>query len=32
MVSAARLAAMNVRRYLLGETVTGVIRRCDYVA
>jgi phosphoglycerate dehydrogenase-like enzyme len=32
MVSAARLAAMNVRRYLLGEQVTGVIRHSDYVA
>jgi phosphoglycerate dehydrogenase-like enzyme len=30
MTSAARLAAMNVRRYLLGEQVTGVIRRSDY--
>jgi phosphoglycerate dehydrogenase-like enzyme len=31
MTSAARLAAVNVRRYLLGEPVTGVIRRSDYV-
>jgi phosphoglycerate dehydrogenase-like enzyme len=31
MTSAARLAALNVRRYLLGEPVTGVIRRSDYV-
>jgi glycerate dehydrogenase len=32
MLSAARLAAENVRRYLRGDTVTGVIRRADYVA
>ena len=32
MTSAARLAAINVRRYLSGEAVTGVIRRSDYVA
>jgi len=32
MVSAARLAAENVRRYLRGEEVTGVVRRSDYVA
>jgi len=32
MLSAARLAAENVRRYLRGGTVTGVIRRADYVA
>ena len=32
MLSAARLAAENVRRYLRGEIVTGVIRRADYVA
>ena len=31
MTSAARLAAVNVRRYLLGEPVAGVIRRSDYV-
>jgi phosphoglycerate dehydrogenase-like enzyme len=29
--SAARQAAMNVRRYLRGEAVTGVIRREDYL-
>jgi phosphoglycerate dehydrogenase-like enzyme len=28
--SAARQAAMNVRRYLRGEAVTGVVRRADY--
>ena len=32
MISAARLAAINVRRYLRGEPVTGIIRRADYVA
>jgi phosphoglycerate dehydrogenase-like enzyme len=32
MISAARLAAVNVRRYLSGEPVTGIIRRSDYVA
>jgi glycerate dehydrogenase len=32
MLSAARLAAENVRRYLRGDAVTGVIRRADYVA
>jgi hypothetical protein len=32
MLSAARLAAENVRRYLHGEAVTGVVRRADYVA
>jgi phosphoglycerate dehydrogenase-like enzyme len=32
MLAAARLAAQNVRRYLRGEPVTGVIRRTDYVA
>lgn len=32
MTSAARLAAVNVRSYLRGEQVTGVIRRSDYVA
>jgi phosphoglycerate dehydrogenase-like enzyme len=31
MTSAARLAAVNVRRYLRGEPVIGVIRRSDYV-
>jgi phosphoglycerate dehydrogenase-like enzyme len=31
MLSAARLAAENVRRYLRGEAVTGVVRRADYV-
>lgn len=31
MLSAARLAAENVRRYLRGEAVTGVVRRSDYV-
>jgi glycerate dehydrogenase len=28
--SAARQAAMNVRRYLRGEAVTGVVNRADY--
>lgn len=32
MLSAARVAAENVRRYLRGEAVTGVVRRCDYMA
>jgi len=32
MLAAARLAAQNVRRYLRGEAVTGVVRRADYVA
>lgn len=32
MLSAARLAAENVRRYLRGQAVTGVIQRADYVA
>jgi phosphoglycerate dehydrogenase-like enzyme len=32
MTSAGRMAAINVRRYLTGEPVTGVIRRSDYVA
>jgi phosphoglycerate dehydrogenase-like enzyme len=32
MLEAARLAAQNVRRYLRGEAVTGLIRRADYVA
>jgi len=31
MLSGARAAAENVRRYLRGETLTGVIRRSDYV-
>ncbi len=31
MLSAARVAAENVRRYLRGEAVTGVVRRADYV-
>jgi phosphoglycerate dehydrogenase-like enzyme len=31
MLSAARLAAENVRRYLRGETPAGVVRRSDYV-
>jgi phosphoglycerate dehydrogenase-like enzyme len=31
MLSAARLAAENVRRYLRGEAITGVVRRSDYV-
>ncbi len=31
MLSAARLAAENVRQYLRGETTTGVVRRSDYV-
>ena len=32
MLAAARLAAQNVRRYLRGEAVTGVVRRTDYQA
>ncbi|HKD87947.1 MAG TPA: 2-hydroxyacid dehydrogenase, partial [Streptosporangiaceae bacterium] len=32
MLAAARVAAQNVRRYLRGEAVTGVIRRADYQA
>jgi phosphoglycerate dehydrogenase-like enzyme len=32
MLSAARLAAENARRYLRGEAVTGLIRRSDYEA
>jgi phosphoglycerate dehydrogenase-like enzyme len=32
MLSAARLAAENVRRYLRGESVTGIVRRSDYIA
>jgi phosphoglycerate dehydrogenase-like enzyme len=31
MLSGARLAAENARRYLRGETVTGVVRRADYL-
>ena len=31
MLAAARLAAQNVRRYLRGEPVTGIVRRADYV-
>jgi phosphoglycerate dehydrogenase-like enzyme len=31
MLSAARLAAQNVVRYLSGEPVRGVVRRADYV-
>ena len=31
MLDGARAAAENVRRYLRGETLTGVIRRSDYV-
>jgi len=31
MLSAARLAAENVRRYLRGESPAGVVRRSDYV-
>jgi phosphoglycerate dehydrogenase-like enzyme len=32
MLSAARVAAENVRRYLHGESVRGMVRRSDYVA
>ena len=32
MLTAARMAAQNVRRYLRGDAVTGVVRRADYVA
>jgi phosphoglycerate dehydrogenase-like enzyme len=32
MLAAARLAAQNVRRYLRGEAVTGIVRRADYVS
>jgi len=32
MLAAARVAAQNVRRYVRGEAVTGVIRRADYQA
>jgi phosphoglycerate dehydrogenase-like enzyme len=31
MLSAARVAAQNVRRYLRGEPVAGLVRRADYV-
>jgi phosphoglycerate dehydrogenase-like enzyme len=31
MLSGARLAAENVRRYLRGEEIRGVVRRTDYV-
>jgi phosphoglycerate dehydrogenase-like enzyme len=31
MLSAARIAAENVRRYLRGEEVRGVVRRSDYL-
>jgi phosphoglycerate dehydrogenase-like enzyme len=31
MLAAARLAAQNVRRFLRGEPVTGIVRRADYV-
>ncbi len=32
MLSGARAAAENVRRYLRGEQVTGLVRRSDYIA
>ena len=32
MLSAAQVAAENVRRYLRGEKVAGLVRRSDYVA
>ncbi len=32
MLTGARLAAENVRRYLRGEAITGVVGRADYVA
>jgi len=32
MLSGARFAAENVRRYLRGERVTGPVRRADYIA
>jgi phosphoglycerate dehydrogenase-like enzyme len=32
MLSAARVAAQNVRRYLRGEPVRGMVRRSDYLA
>lgn len=32
MLTGARAAAENVRRYLRGERVTGLVRRADYVA
>ncbi len=31
MLSGARAAAENVRRYMRGEQVTGLVRRSDYV-
>ena len=31
MLSGARAAAENVRRYLRGDEIRGVIRRSDYV-
>jgi hypothetical protein len=31
MLTAARLAAQNVVRYLTGEPPRGVVRRSDYV-
>jgi hypothetical protein len=32
MLTGARAAAENVRRYLRGEHVAGQVRRSDYVA
>src|SRR6266536_445980 len=32
MLAAARLAAANMRRYLRGEAITGLVRRADYIA
>ena len=32
MLSAAGVAAQNVRRYLRGEEIKGVVRRADYIA
>ncbi len=32
MLSAARIAAENMRRYLRGEAVAGMVRRADYIA
>lgn len=31
MMSGARLAALNARRYLRGEVLTGLVRRADYI-
>ena len=31
MLSAARVAAGNMRQYLRGEAITGVVRRADYI-